>query len=225
VGWAAAPPRPQRWAHYTVAGALALWLVTLLLISVNPRFMGPATRLMVREFEERARDAEPVYVFTGAVPAWTFYSTDWTAPDLARVRAIIRAEHPTGNAFQNAAGRGRAVSDTEGAQLVFTYRGRREVLGLATGMQWRESQWFTQEQPDQGWAAREATRIRAVTDSTAWLLFANTYGGEEEALVAALEQAAGRLVYEHRGNGVVLRRYRFPDGTRPPGPRGPWGPR
>jgi 4-amino-4-deoxy-L-arabinose transferase-like glycosyltransferase len=203
-------------ARWAIGSALAVWLVALILISVNPRFLAPATRPLVAELEQQPRDSDPVYVNAGAVPAWTFYTTDWTAPDTARVRAILRAERVTGNAFQNAIGRGHAVSDTEGTQLVFAHRGRQEVLGLATGMQWREGQWFTQEDPDSGWAGREASRIRQVTDSTVWLLFANVYGGEMTALLAALQQAGGRVVYEHPARGAVLYRYRLPKGARVP---------
>jgi hypothetical protein len=113
----------------------------------------------------------PVYIYSAAIPAWAFYTTDWTNPDAARVRAIVATQGFNGESFHNAAGRGRAVSDTEGAKLVVNAGTRRELLGLAPGIQYREGAMFSQSAPDPGWARREADRVRGA-GATVWVVAA-----------------------------------------------------
>lgn len=203
--------RTGRVATATVVG---LWLVTLLGLAVNTRFWAPPTRQLVAEARIQANGGghEPVYLFAGAVPFWLVYATDWRHPDTAFINAVVQTQAATGNAFHNAASRGRAVADTEGEHDRFTVDGRTLLVGLSPGIQWREGHGFNQRNPDANWGAREAVRMRAVTDSTVLVALAHLYTGERGALSRALELAGGRreLLWEKRG--AALERYRFTPG-------------
>jgi hypothetical protein len=193
-----------------VAGSVvALWVVTLGVLSLNTRFWAPPTRQLVAAFRARAQSREPVYLFAGIVPFWLVYATDWNHPDTAFVNAVVATQSATGNAFHNAASRGRAVADTEGAGLTFTTGGRLALVGLAPGIQWREGHGFNQPFPDAGWGQREATRMRAVASPVIWVAVSHLYPGERGALTRALELAGARRdsVWEKRG--TALERYRF----------------
>jgi hypothetical protein len=198
------------WQRRTAVAAAGLWAGTLAVLAVNTRFWGPAMRPLVAEFARRAAPGEPVYLFTGAVPWWTVYATDWRAPNSAQLAVISRSQAVDGEAFHNAPSRRRAVSDTAGAGLALRLPDRVAVIGLSPGIQWREGLGFNKKQPDPGWAEREATRLVAVTDSTAWIIIAHDYPGVAQALLQAMEEAGGREVFRWGGRGVWLLRYRFP---------------
>jgi hypothetical protein len=186
-----------------------LWLIALAVLSANLRWWAPATRQLVAEFNARVAPGEPVYLFTGAVAAWTVYATDWRAPDSSIVATVIASQAVGGGAFHNAPSRGRAVSDTEGSALIVRERGRTEIIGLSPGIQWREGTGYVQRAPDPGWAEREAARLRAATDSTAWIAIAHDYPGEALALLRGIDAAGGREVSRWAGRGVLLVRVRF----------------
>jgi 4-amino-4-deoxy-L-arabinose transferase-like glycosyltransferase len=165
-------------------------------------------RPAVAEFRRRALPGEPIYVFTGTLPAWTFYTTDWSAPDLQRLERVARLGSSGGPAFENAPPRGHSVG-TENDSLVFALDGTREILGAAHGAQWRSGIGLVQYQPDPGWAAAEARRIRAAANPGAWLLVSHSYR-LELFIYPELERLGGRLEYAYGEDGVVLRRYSFP---------------
>src|SRR5690348_1949428 len=147
----------------------AVSVVGLAWLGVRTDFWAPDLRPVTR-----AALGEPsVYIYSAAIPAWTVYSTDWAHPDTARVREILLTQEANGEAFNNATGRGRAVSDTEGAGLVVNAGGRRELLGLAPGIQYREGAMFSQAAPDPGWASHEASRIRGAGPAV-WIVVAPT---------------------------------------------------
>lgn len=203
--------RPIGLAPLLVRAVVGLWILTLPILAANTRFWSPDTRTLARELERRHRRAEPVYVFTGAVPAWTVYTTDWSAPDTLRLERIFASQAATGEAFHNAASRNRAVSDTQGAQLGSEYQGHWELLGLSPGMQWREGSGYEHDRPDSGWGEREATRIRAVSDSTAWVVLAHLYPGEKRVLLGALQGQGARADFVLRAHrGAMLYRLRLP---------------
>jgi hypothetical protein len=165
-------------------------------------------RPAVAEFRRRALPGEPVYVFTGSLPAWTFYTTDWWAPDSKRLARTARLAGSGGPAFENAPPRGRRVG-TENDSLVFALGATQEILGAAHGAQWRSGVGLVQYHPDPGWAAAEARRIRAAANPGVWLLVSHSYR-LELFIYPELERLGGRLEYAYGRDGVVLRRYRFP---------------
>lgn len=190
---------------------VVLWVITIGALSVNmARLWAPPTRPLLRELSRERVDHEPLYVFAGAVPAWLFYSTHWQEPsDTALAMTIARAERWDGDAFQNAASRGHAVADTEGARLLGVQDGFPVIIGLATGIAWREGQFLSQMQPDSGWAGREAARIDAATDSTSWLLFSQLARREAPLLIHALAARHGQVIVAEGSRGALLYRVRF----------------
>jgi hypothetical protein len=166
-------------------------------------------RTVIRDLERRARTDEPVYVFARGLGPWVFYTTDWARPDTARLAWMAEQGGLDGAAFENAAGRGRAVTPDEGEDLVYRRGGRTELIGLSTGVRWLALAGFSQGAPDRRWAAREAARIRKAAHPTAWLFFTHVIDGGDVDLVNAVEREGGRIVYQRveRGAGVLQVRF------------------
>jgi hypothetical protein len=165
-------------------------------------------RPAVAELWRRALPGEPVYVFTGSLTAWTFYTTDWSRPDLKRLARVARLGESGGPAFENLSPRNRPVG-TENDSLIFPLAGTREILGAGHGAWWRSASGLFQGHPDPGWATAEARRIRAAANPSVWLLVSHSYR-LELFLYPELERLGGRLEFAYGEDGVVLRRYRFP---------------
>jgi len=160
-------------------------------------------RPAVREFERRNAPGEPIYVFAASVPAWAFYTTDWSAPDTSRLARMARLASSGGPAFENAAPRGRAIRIGEGDSLAFPFRRGREIIGLYHGAQDRHATGLVQQVPDTNWTTNEARRIRNAATPTVWLLMSHTYG-LERSLRGALELCVDRMFQR---DGVVLARF------------------
>jgi hypothetical protein len=131
-------PRQRRAFAAGVACTALLGLVlpldiTLALHPLAFEHLRPA----VAELERRSGFREPIYVFTAALPAWTFYTTDWHAPDRERLTRMVRLGAAGGPAFENAAPRDRPLVPADSAGLSFPFRGGTELIGLFTGAQWR----------------------------------------------------------------------------------------
>jgi hypothetical protein len=183
-------------------------LVVSTLSSLNYNQAYPL-RPMVAELQQRRRSGEPLYISAGAIPAWTYYSTDWTAPDTMRVRLLNRLAAPTGPAFENAPSRGRPVSADEGRDLHYATAWGPEFLGLPSGIEsWALVGPLGEAKPDTGWAAHEAARIRAAADSTVWVLMSQHRDIEME-LLDEIERCGGHATFLLNPNGAVLARYEF----------------
>lgn len=173
-------------------------------------FRGEDARELVAEYKKARRgEQEPVYVAARGLPSWVFYSTNWenVVPDRLRFYAWAGSAGPS---FENAPTRGRPVRD-EGFDLVYEYRGRREILGLATGRQWRWPD-YTKDGPDDGWAQNEARRIRreAVRNTSnpcAWLYFTRLSERSNRPLTWALRDELGavRDFWFQTAGGVIYR--------------------
>jgi dolichyl-phosphate-mannose-protein mannosyltransferase len=194
-----------------VGHATAAVLVVLLLgVDLTHPYRTPATREAIAALQRQRAPAEPVYVASGAIPAWAFYTTDWRAVDTAYLGHIARdAGVPGAPAFHNSASRGRPVDVAEGGALAVSRGDHVELLGLASGIQWREVMGLRQVQADSGWAAREVFRIRAAADPTIWTIVANAYRTTAQDLSDALEQGGGALDTTFVIGGVRIARYRF----------------
>jgi len=88
--------------------------------------------------------------------------------------------------------------------------GRRELLGLAPGIQWRDAVGYGGAvQADSGWAERERDRIRAAASPTIWILVANAAPTTVPTLTGSLERAGGTVDTAYVVGGVRVARYRF----------------
>jgi hypothetical protein len=147
----------------------------------------------------------PVYVFSRDVPVWTFYTTDWTRPDTARIRMLTDAAARTGPNSGNMPGRGHLV-ENEGRDLVVRSGGRVELVGIPTGMEARFAD-VSQQAPDPGWATNEAVRIRAAAEPGLWLFFTYCHNRCDRTLADTLTASGGRFVYERITRGARLYEY------------------
>ena len=199
-----------------VMGAVAMLLVVTLATQAANRVARPfryeGMRQLVAEVRSRGEPNVPVYVYAGAIASWTFYATDWRAPDRERLAWIARAASLGGPAFANAPGRGRRVGAHEGEALVRCSNGSVELLGLQTGIHAQNYTGFLQLQADTGWAEREAERIAAAARPDIWLVFANAYRDSDADLLAALRARGAQQVEAREWRAAQLYRYRVARG-------------
>ena len=201
------------WAWRRGVGIATAGLLVVLLLGVDLThpYRTPATREAIAALQHQRAPAEPVYVASGAIPAWAFYTTDWRAVDTAYLGRIAHeAGTPGAPAFHNLASRGRPVEAPEGGALAVSRGGHLELLGLASGIQWREVTGLGQTVPDSGWATHEATRIKAAAAATIWLVIANAYAASGADLESAVEGAGGVRLVDSVAGGVRWSRFAFP---------------
>ena len=198
------------WRRAVGLAMAAVLIVLLLGVDLTHPYRTPATREAIAALQRQRAPAEPVYVASGAIPAWAFYTTDWRAVDTAYLGHIGRdAGIPGAPAFHNSASRGRPVDVREGCELVVARGGHLELFGLASGIQWREVLGLGQTVPDSGWATHEATRIKAAAAPTIWLVIANAYAASGADLESAVQSAGGVPLVDTVAGGVRWTRFEF----------------
>ena len=203
----ALPRRGPKVAMAVLLGAILVAGALRNVVNVGDPTRDRDTRSAVAYFERRARPGEPVYVMPGALPAWTFYTTDWRRPDTARLARMAREGSSGGPAFENAPSRGRAVRD-DGADLAFPFRGGTELLGIPDGAPvWEGNPW--KAPPDPGWAESEARRIERAARPTVWVI-ATTAFKTDRILDGAIRDRGGVLIDSLPRPWVLALRYRFP---------------
>jgi len=198
-----------RWGHAPVAIVVMASVPSLALRAGEARtpFAGEDARTLVQAFRERPRRGEPVYVNARGLPSWLFYTTNWDKPDDARLSFYARAART--RVFENAPPRPGPVVAGEGFDLVYAVRGRKEILGLPTGRQWRWPS-YVKSAPDEGWAENEAERVVREADPCAWLYFTRM---SERAYTPMTSSLKHRGAKEHTRIGVpggVLARFCLP---------------
>ena len=203
------------WVRHPAAARAAwvlvvVWLVLLGEAAATRRRPAPDVPSLVQLLRRASPPEAPVYVLANALPMWAFYTTDWAAPDSARLHWLGRLAGPGGPAFHNAAARGRLRPD-EAAALVGRWEGgaRAEIIGLATGMQKRDLAGLSRSRPDSGWVEDEVKRIVAAGDHDVWLLLAFAFSHEGDELLAGLDAAGEERIYERDAPDASLYRYRL----------------
>ncbi len=175
-------------------------------------------RSLIQQWRRSRGVGEPVYVNARGIPYWIFYTTDWPDPDTTRLATLVRLTESGGPAFENAATRGHAVLD-EAANLVLHGRWT-ELVGLPTGRQLRSARDLSQAEPDQGWAANEATRILAAGGEKSWVMFFYSVDAAEIPLRRELERRGARVVKSFATGDASVALYALPapahGGVRPP---------
>jgi hypothetical protein len=190
VGEAVKGSRVGRALWWGAAGVIVLSLVA---VNVSHPYRTSPVRDLIADWQRRAAPREPVYVFQGAVPAWAFYSTDWTVPDSGWLAAL------------------EAVRNTPGADLELERDGRAEIIGHFTGIDWFIGGGATQSHPDSGWAQHEVERMRRrAAGGNVWMLFTQMYRDEAPRLVEAVRAGGGVRAYADSTSGAALYEYRLP---------------
>jgi hypothetical protein len=207
------PPVPQRW----VAALLVLPAVTTVLASLSYD-RDQQLRPLVQTLKGQWLTGEPVYVFHRIAPAWLFYSTDWTSPDLEQLAWAMRISGPGGLGHENAPSRGPRPSG-EGRNLVYEIDGHRVLLGTSSGIQGRPVFGQARNEPDSGWEGNEAQRIRGAASSRIWIMVGQaSHDGVDlgEVLLDAARDAGARLTFQDSLLDGRLYRLEF-SGLKPTG--------
>ncbi|HEX7979194.1 MAG TPA: glycosyltransferase family 39 protein [Gemmatimonadaceae bacterium] len=189
-------PLERRWR-----GATAIVALLIPVALVNSRF----TRYWRTQAQTEGRGAvativsargrEPVYVTPGAIPLWTYYSTNWSHPDTRYLDSVAHLATSGGISFAGAPSRGRAVLPEEGRALTFQRDGATELIGIRTGNVYVDNRDFSRDVPDSGWAQEEAARILATCESHLWIMSAVRVKVETDPLLRELHSAGARLAY------------------------------
>lgn len=103
------------------------------------------------------RPGDVVYLYSKAVPAWMFYSTDWRRPDRDRLEWLAAASLLTGPNGGNIPSRGHKVV-LEGWDLRRPYRDAWELVGEPEGIL-RTASGPASNPPDSGWVENEYERV------------------------------------------------------------------
>jgi hypothetical protein len=202
-------------ARWLLAAFLLPPVVLTLDLALDPPqetgFSKEELRPLIERVDREAGSA-PVYVYHRATPAWIFYTTDWSAPDTARLRWAARVAGPHGLGFTNGATLGpRDMEQTAG--LARPYRGRLELLGAHSGSQGRMWQSYVPPHPDSGWAEVEARRMRSAAAPNAWMVLADYHHppqDDADALIAAVERLGGRLTHTTAASEAKVVTITFP---------------
>ena len=157
----------------------------------------------------RERHGEPVYVNGFGAPAWMFYTTDWARPDTARLAWLENVQSFGGPAFPNRPSRGRSVSE-EGHEVYYAGEAGLDIIGIATGMEYRNAYGYSQASPDPGWAANEVARIQSVSTPFAWVFLSHYAPPQELELIAAIEAAGGKVLESGTRRGAAAHRVCVP---------------
>ncbi len=176
---------------------------TLVLREIDRTLSLEDVRTLVRRLRAERRPQDVTYVSAGALPTYAFYTTDWAAPDTARLGIFERAGHAGGPAFQNAGSRGHAVEATEGQALTWQGREGFELVGIPTGIEANAIK-IIGTTPDTGWTEHEATRIRdAMGVGDAWVLLSFMHRSEL-SLAEELQRRGARITMYPAGITSVL---------------------
>ncbi len=162
-------------------------------------------RRLVHEYQRQRRPGEPVYVLAGAVPAWAFYTTDWHAPDRARLAEMARLASWRGASFENAS---RAEAMQSIGVAAPTLGNGAELLGLASGVEWRQGVGMIDSVAAPGWVAAEQGRLRAAARPTIWVVMTH-FAPSELMLLRGLRVLGGRFAYLHQEQSGILARLEF----------------
>ena len=160
----------------------------------------------------------PLYIGWGAGPTWAFYTTNWAAPDTARL-AWLAAREDWLPVLGVAGADGRLERDTTAPVMrrpVATHAGRRELLALPHYVDQPAPEFRRRivEVPD--WLDGEVARIRREAGPDVFLLHIR-HDDDTTAFVVreALRRAGGRVIETLEDPNTVLDRVRFPAASPP----------
>jgi Dolichyl-phosphate-mannose-protein mannosyltransferase len=165
----------------------------------------------IRTWRTSDHPGEPVYVFARDAIRWTYYTTNWAAPDTARLDWLLATSRAIGPNSGNAPPRGHPVRD-EGDSLVYTGSGRAELIGDPTGME-DLSNVPRDPRPDSGWGDNEARRIAAAANPSIWLFLRYCPPTVDSELVVASIRRGARVTVVRRVADVRLYQLRFDRGA------------
>jgi hypothetical protein len=84
------------------------------------------------------------------------------------------------------------------------------MVGIPTGMEYRNARGFLQPDPDSGWAANEVARIQRAATPFAWVFLSHYAPTQELELIAAIEAAGGKVLESGSRRGAAAYRICVP---------------
>jgi hypothetical protein len=170
-----------------VAAAVAAFLVPAAYYSAmemrDPGHSQTYARPAIDSVGTRRLASEPIYVSSDAIPVWLYYTTDWSNPDLARIRNGARV-YLSGVTGQRPAG--------EPVILHYNRTPYNEVYGGYSGAA-REVIQVQATPVLPGWGDSEMNRLKSATQSCAWVFYMNFSVPEFEAFKSGLSNAHGTI--------------------------------
>ena len=166
---------------------------------------------LLRRLADRWGTADAVYVFHRVVPAWLFYTTDWSSPDTRLLAWAMRVSGPGEIGHENGPSRGLRPAG-EGTQLVYTLNNRTVLLGTSSGVQGRPVFGYNPQQADPGWATNEARRMQHAASPRVWLVLGNaSHEGLNlgDVLRDTLQEQGGALTFQDSLQDGKLYRFDF----------------
>ena len=206
------PTVPGRW----IAIVLLLPAVTSALARHSVKARDQQMSPLVQALTERWREGDAVYVFHRVVPAWLFYSTTWSEPNLRQLAWAMRVSGPGGVGHENGPTRGSRPPG-EGTDLVYNLSGHCVLLGTSSGVQGRAMFGYLPRQPDTAWAANESRRMRSAAHPRLWIILGNaSHEGVNvgEILLNAVGEAGGKLTLRYSLQDGALYQVEFPPRCR-----------
>jgi hypothetical protein len=169
------------------------------------------TETLLKTVKARAPGA-PVYLFTPRVwcdgSVWAFYTTDWSAPDTARLSRFARLWTGT-VASTFAAGAPRV--DVEAPSFTV---GRNELIGVGARIQYVRGGIARSPEPDPRWVEAESERIRRAANPVAWVWATELYPESAIAdLLHGIRLRGGRLIFASRVQGATAWEVEFSEGA------------
>ncbi len=199
-------PRMLRWS---VGCLLLAWPLTVSAIRGASADLPENLRPLIKDWNSRRNETDVTYVLAGAIPAWTFYTINWSSPDLDRLAFLNMISKPGGPAFNNAPfSRSRFWLDD--GELTQTGAYGLELFGVSTGLEMSilgpTSRRYEAGWQDSTWAAHEASRIFYSGRQGAWIVLSHYYG-PEMILLHTLESLGARRTYFNWKVGCMVVHY------------------
>ncbi len=205
-----------RWRRFPWFQTACAGLVILPGLDAVRQLQAPLQReavgLLIPWVEKAHAPGATIYVPGRTMAAWLFYTTDWHAPDTARVLRLSRLVSSEGAAFYLAPARRDSIV-AEGDAFRFGYRDWTELVGISPG-HGPDATGQKQPLPDPGWYRNEVRRMLAAGGPELWLVSATYHAGYLDPLTAPLEAAGAKVLERRVTPGGNVTRYQISDSLR-----------
>jgi hypothetical protein len=216
VAWAADafPPRARGPALAVALVLLTVWLYPAALEQASHPERRRETAALLRTVDARAPEA-PIYLFTSGArhdgSVWAFYTTDWNAPDTARLRRFAsRWTRDVASTFS------AGVAPTDAEVLPSKVGHHQELVGTGARIQYAREGIARSPAPDPGWVESESDRIRRAANPLAWVWASELYPENAiAALLHGIRLRGGRLIFASRVLGATAWEVEFPESRVP----------
>ncbi len=207
----------EAFRHPVYRGTVGLGALLLVVPGGLGLYQGGAAVAILEEVRPLLADsvfvgnpAEPIYVFGKAMPAWIYYTTEWSSADTARTARLMELARRIGPNSGNAPSRGHPVNH-EGWDLVVADQRRQLLVGVPSGYQAVLRTEWSPPPLDPGWGRNEALRfmaeLRSEGASCGWLLFSHHKPNEMDQIGRALVLEGATLAHRNQTISADLRRY------------------